>query len=82
MQIFTQDVYIFTHKARRVVDQIHESSYVKTLILLDPVPYRTYYPIFKLSYLSATNTCHSLSFNKADSYINKAKINEGDILKR
>lgn len=49
MQIFTQDVYIFTHKARRVVDQIHESSYVKTLILLELVPYRPYYPF--LNYL-------------------------------
>lgn len=82
MQTFTQVVYIFTHKARRVTDQIRESSYVKTLILLELVPYRAYYPIFKLSYSSATNTGHNLSFNKTDSYISKAKINESVILKR
>nr|UIX54412.1 ribosomal protein L22 [Piper nigrum] len=82
VQAFARDVHISAHKARRVIDQIRGRSYVETLTLLELMPYRASYPIFKLLYSAAASASHNLGFNEADSYISKAEVNEGAILKR
>uniref|UniRef100_UPI0030FED2FD ribosomal protein L22 n=1 Tax=Anemopsis californica TaxID=108407 RepID=UPI0030FED2FD len=82
VQAFAQDIRMSPHKARRVIDQIRGRSYVETLTLLELMPYRASYPIFKLLYSAAASASHNLGFNEADSYISKAEVNEGAILKR
>ena len=70
------------HKARRVIDQIRGRSYAETLMLLELMPYRASYPIFKLVYSAAANASHNKSFNEADSFISKAEVNGGTIVKK
>nr|YP_010623397.1 ribosomal protein L22 [Monanthotaxis ambrensis]YP_010623432.1 ribosomal protein L22 [Monanthotaxis ambrensis]YP_010624875.1 ribosomal protein L22 [Desmos chinensis]YP_010624910.1 ribosomal protein L22 [Desmos chinensis]WBF97455.1 ribosomal protein L22 [Monanthotaxis ambrensis]WBF97490.1 ribosomal protein L22 [Monanthotaxis ambrensis]WBG68832.1 ribosomal protein L22 [Desmos chinensis]WBG68867.1 ribosomal protein L22 [Desmos chinensis] len=70
------------HKARRVVDQIRGRSYEETLMLLELMPYRASYPIFKLVYSAAANASHNKSINEADSVISKAEVNGGTMMKR
>uniref|UniRef100_UPI0030FE3570 ribosomal protein L22 n=1 Tax=Verhuellia lunaria TaxID=447313 RepID=UPI0030FE3570 len=82
VQAFAQDICISAHKARRVIDQIRGRSYVETLTLLELMPYRASYPIFKLLYSAAASASHNLGFNEADSYISKVEVHEGGILKR
>nr|YP_009774325.1 ribosomal protein L22 [Houttuynia cordata]QIZ74967.1 ribosomal protein L22 [Houttuynia cordata]QJA28028.1 ribosomal protein L22 [Houttuynia cordata]QNH83392.1 ribosomal protein L22 [Houttuynia cordata]UUL96504.1 ribosomal protein L22 [Houttuynia cordata]BAG06455.1 ribosomal protein L22 [Houttuynia cordata] len=82
VQAFAHDICMSVHKARRVIDQIRGRSYVETLTLLELMPYRASYPIFKLLYSAAASASHNLGFNEADSYISKAEVNEGAILKR
>nr|YP_010323879.1 ribosomal protein L22 [Miliusa glochidioides]UKP90028.1 ribosomal protein L22 [Miliusa glochidioides] len=77
-----QNIRMSAHKARRVVDQIRGRSYEETLMLLELMPYRASYPIFKLVYSAAANASHNKSFNEADSVISKAEVNGGTIMKR
>nr|YP_010275934.1 ribosomal protein L22 [Cananga odorata]YP_010275959.1 ribosomal protein L22 [Cananga odorata]UKH49848.1 ribosomal protein L22 [Cananga odorata]UKH49873.1 ribosomal protein L22 [Cananga odorata] len=77
-----QNICMSAHKARRVVDQIRGRSYEETLMLLELMPYRASYPIFKLVYSAAANASHNKSFNEADSVISKAEVNGGTIMKR
>lgn len=42
-------------KARRVIDQIRGRSYEETLMILELMPYKACYPIFKLVYSAAAN---------------------------
>nr|AVN88373.1 ribosomal protein L22 [Asarum canadense] len=82
VQAFAQYVCMSAHKARRVIDQIRGRSYEETLMLLELMPYRASYPVFKLLYSAAANATHNLGFKEADSYISKAEVNEGTIVKR
>nr|YP_010381264.1 ribosomal protein L22 [Artabotrys pilosus]UDH59862.1 ribosomal protein L22 [Artabotrys pilosus] len=77
-----QNICMSAHKARRVVDQIRGRSYEETLMILELMPYRASYPIFKLVYSAAANASHNKSFNEADSVISKAEVNGGTIMKR
>nr|YP_010352345.1 ribosomal protein L22 [Polyalthia suberosa]UOL50465.1 ribosomal protein L22 [Polyalthia suberosa] len=77
-----QNICMSAHKARRVVDQIRGRSYEETLMLLELMPYRASYPIFKLVYSAAANASHNKSFNEADSVISKAEVSGGTIMKR
>nr|YP_010382445.1 ribosomal protein L22 [Artabotrys hexapetalus]UED16230.1 ribosomal protein L22 [Artabotrys hexapetalus]BAG06601.1 ribosomal protein L22 [Artabotrys hongkongensis] len=77
-----QNICMSAHKARRVVDQIRGRSYEETLMILELMPYRASYPIFKLVYSAAANGSHNKSFNEADSVISKAEVNGGTIMKR
>ena len=77
-----QNICMSAHKARRVVDQIRGRSYEETLMILELMPYRVSYPIFKLVYSAAANASHNKSFNEADSVISKAEVNGGTIMKR
>nr|YP_010447672.1 ribosomal protein L22 [Lactoris fernandeziana]YP_010447699.1 ribosomal protein L22 [Lactoris fernandeziana]DAZ89807.1 TPA_asm: ribosomal protein L22 [Lactoris fernandeziana]DAZ89834.1 TPA_asm: ribosomal protein L22 [Lactoris fernandeziana] len=77
-----QHIPMSAHKARRVIDQIRGRSYEETLMLLELMPYRASYPVFKLLYSAAANASHNLGFNEADSYISKAEVNEGAVMKR
>uniref|UniRef100_UPI0030027D85 ribosomal protein L22 n=1 Tax=Corispermum declinatum TaxID=1076199 RepID=UPI0030027D85 len=69
-------------KARRVIDQIRGRSYAETLMILELMPYRACYPIFKLIYSAAANANHNKQFNKANLIISKAEVNKGITLKK
>nr|UMP07809.1 50S ribosomal protein L22 [Toona sinensis] len=77
-----QHICMSAHKARRVIDQIRGRSYEETLMILELMPYRACYPIFKLVYSAAANGIHNLGFNEASFVIIKAEVNEGTAAKR
>nr|QBE86857.1 ribosomal protein L22 [Salpianthus macrodontus] len=83
------DVYAFSRyipmsvdKARKLIDQIRWRSYEETLMILELMPYRTCYPIFKLIYSAAANASHNKRFKKADLVIVKAEVNKGATMKK
>lgn len=82
VQALAQHISMSAHKARRVIDQIRGRSYAETLMLLELMPYRASYPIFKLVYSAAANASHNKSFNEADLFISKAEVNGGTIVKK
>nr|AKR81026.1 ribosomal protein L22 [Stichoneuron caudatum] len=69
-------------KARRVIDQIRGRSYEEALMILELMPYRASYPIFKLVYSAAANASHNMGLNEADSLISKAEVNGGALVKK
>nr|YP_010715672.1 ribosomal protein L22 [Hippuris montana]WDE24804.1 ribosomal protein L22 [Hippuris montana] len=69
-------------KARRVVDQIRGRSYEETLMILELMPYRACYPIFKLVYSAAANASYSMGSNEANLVIIKAEVNQGTTSKK
>nr|YP_008994433.1 ribosomal protein L22 [Viviania marifolia]AGV02861.1 ribosomal protein L22 [Viviania marifolia] len=77
-----QHIHMSAHKARRVIDQIRGHSYEKTLLILELMPYRACYPIFKLVYSAAANANHNKGFNEANLVISKAEVNEGTTVKK
>ena len=77
-----QHIWMSTHKARRIIDQIRGRSYEETLMILELMPYRACYPILKLIYSAAANASHNKSINEADSVISKAEVNGGTMMKR
>nr|YP_009660467.1 ribosomal protein L22 [Duabanga grandiflora]QCS00361.1 ribosomal protein L22 [Duabanga grandiflora] len=77
-----QHISMSAHKARRVIDQIRGRSYEETLMILELMPYRACYPIFKLLYSAAANASHNMGFNEASLVISKAEVNEGNTLKK
>nr|YP_009572737.1 ribosomal protein L22 [Seguieria aculeata]QBE88450.1 ribosomal protein L22 [Seguieria aculeata] len=79
---FSQYISMSADKARRVIDQIRGHSYEETLMILELMPYRACYPIFKLIYSAAANASHNKGFNKADLVILKAEVNKGATMKK
>nr|YP_009556540.1 ribosomal protein L22 [Rhabdodendron amazonicum]QBC72550.1 ribosomal protein L22 [Rhabdodendron amazonicum]QBE88192.1 ribosomal protein L22 [Rhabdodendron amazonicum] len=77
-----QYISMSAHKARKVIDQIRGRSYEETLMILEFMPYRACYPIFKLIYSAAANASHNRDFNKADLIIWKAEVNKGTTIKK
>nr|QFO87430.1 ribosomal protein L22 [Silene cambessedesii]QFO88078.1 ribosomal protein L22 [Silene littorea]QFO88888.1 ribosomal protein L22 [Silene psammitis]QFO89212.1 ribosomal protein L22 [Silene stockenii]QFO87511.1 ribosomal protein L22 [Silene cambessedesii] len=77
-----QYISMSAHKARRVIDQIRGRSYEETLMILELMPYRACYPIFKLIYSAASNASHNKGLNKADLVIFKAEVNKGTTTKK
>nr|YP_009645112.1 ribosomal protein L22 [Olea tsoongii]QBS53296.1 ribosomal protein L22 [Olea tsoongii]QXE41216.1 ribosomal protein L22 [Olea guangxiensis]QXE42086.1 ribosomal protein L22 [Olea tsoongii] len=69
-------------KARRVIDQIRGRSYEETLMILELMPYRACYPIFKLVYSAASNASYNMGSNEANLVISKAEVNEGTTVKK
>uniref|UniRef100_UPI00315CD991 ribosomal protein L22 n=1 Tax=Plantago cornuti TaxID=197799 RepID=UPI00315CD991 len=69
-------------KARRIIDQIRGRSYEETLMILELMPYRACYPIFKLVYSAAANASYSIGSNEANLIISKAEVNEGTRAKK
>ena len=63
-------------KARRVIDQIRGRSYEETLMILELMPYRACYPIFKLVYSAAANASDSMGSNEANLIISNTEVNE------
>nr|QXL58577.1 ribosomal protein L22 [Alstonia mairei] len=74
-----QHIPMSADKARRVIDQIRGRSYEETLIILELMPYRACYPIFKLVYSAAANARASLEANLV---ISKAEVNRGTTIKK
>ena len=70
------------HKARRIIDQIRGRFYEETLMILELMPYRACYPIFKLVYSAAANASHNMGLNEASLVISKAEVNEGATMKK
>nr|AUF34084.1 ribosomal protein L22 [Mastixia caudatilimba] len=77
-----QHISMSAHKARRVIDQIRGRSYEETLMILELMPYRACYPIFKLVYSAAANASYNLNSNEANLVITKAEVNEGTAVKK
>nr|YP_009405177.1 ribosomal protein L22 [Lobelia muscoides]ASA37251.1 ribosomal protein L22 [Lobelia muscoides] len=77
-----QHISMSVHKARRVIDQIRGRSYEETLMILELMPYRACYPIFKVVYSAAANASSLLGSNEANLVISKAEVNEGTTMKR
>jgi len=77
-----QYISMSAHKARRVIDQIRGRSYEETLMILELMPYRACYPIFKLIYSAASNANHNKGFNKTDLILFKAEVNKGTTMKK
>ena len=69
-------------KARRVIDQIRGRSYEETLMILELMPYRACYPIFKLVYSAAANASSSIGSDEANLVISKAEVNKGTSVKK
>jgi len=69
-------------KARRVIDQICGRSYEETLMILELMPYRACYPIFKLVYSAAANASYNMGSDEANLVISKAQVNEGTTVKK
>lgn len=83
-EITTRGQYISmsVDKARRVIDQIRGRSYEETLMILELMPYRACYPIFKLIYSAATNARRCRQFKKSNLIISKAEVNKGTTKKK
>nr|ATL60152.1 ribosomal protein L22 [Sipanea sp. Rova et al. 1981] len=77
-----QHISMSADKARRVIDQIRGRSYEETLMILELMPYRACYPIFKLVYSAAANASYNMGFNEANLLISKAEVNEGTTIKK
>nr|WIW75703.1 ribosomal protein L22 [Hygrophila sp.] len=77
-----QYVTLSADKARRVIDQIRGRSYEETLMILELMPYRACYPIFKLVYSAAANASYDLGSDEANLRIIKAQVNEGTTVKK
>nr|AJS14459.1 ribosomal protein L22 [Ruellia breedlovei] len=77
-----QYVTLSADKARRVIDQIRGRSYEETLMILELMPYRACYPIFKLVYSAAANASYDLGSDEANLRIIKAEVNEGTNVKK
>nr|YP_009557506.1 ribosomal protein L22 [Lophiocarpus tenuissimus]QBC72308.1 ribosomal protein L22 [Lophiocarpus tenuissimus] len=78
----SQYISMSADKARRVIDQIRGRSYEETLMILELMPYRACYPIFKLIYSAAANASHNKRLSKADLVITKAEVNKGTTMKK
>nr|YP_010216619.1 ribosomal protein L22 [Stachyurus chinensis]YP_010216703.1 ribosomal protein L22 [Stachyurus retusus]YP_010216787.1 ribosomal protein L22 [Stachyurus yunnanensis]YP_010571612.1 ribosomal protein L22 [Stachyurus himalaicus]UBS93699.1 ribosomal protein L22 [Stachyurus chinensis]UBS93783.1 ribosomal protein L22 [Stachyurus chinensis]UBS93867.1 ribosomal protein L22 [Stachyurus retusus]UBS93951.1 ribosomal protein L22 [Stachyurus yunnanensis]UZH32872.1 ribosomal protein L22 [Stachyurus himal len=77
-----QHIGMSAQKARRVIDQIRGRSYEETLMILELMPYRACYPIFKLVYSAAANASNNMGFREASLVISKAEVNEGTTVKK
>nr|YP_009699255.1 ribosomal protein L22 [Nasa urens]QEJ86910.1 ribosomal protein L22 [Nasa urens] len=72
-----QHIPMSAHKARRVIDQIRGRSYEETLMILELMPYRACYSIFKLVFSAAANARYNLGSNEGNLVISKGEVNEG-----
>nr|AWH02280.1 ribosomal protein L22 [Asclepias alticola]AWH08269.1 ribosomal protein L22 [Asclepias otarioides] len=77
-----QHISMSDDKARRVIDQIRGRSYEETLMILELMPYRACYPIFKLVYSAAANASYNMGLNEANLVISKAEVNKGTTIKK
>nr|QUT09444.1 ribosomal protein L22 [Sinojackia xylocarpa] len=77
-----QHISMSAHKARRVIEKIRGRSYEETLMILELMPYRACYPIFKLVYSAAANASYNMGSNETNLIISKAEVNEGTTAKK
>nr|QKK47661.1 ribosomal protein L22 [Paysonia grandiflora] len=69
-------------KARRIIDQIRGRSYEEALMILELMPYRGCFPIFRLVYSAAANASHNKGFKETNLVIRKAEVNQGNTVKK
>nr|YP_010974559.1 ribosomal protein L22 [Lepechinia chamaedryoides]WNR57009.1 ribosomal protein L22 [Lepechinia chamaedryoides] len=77
-----QHISVSADKARRVIDQIRGRSYEETLMILELMPYKACYPIFKLVYSAAANASYTMGSAEDNLVIIKAEVNEGTTVKK
>nr|YP_010026689.1 ribosomal protein L22 [Foonchewia coriacea]QOQ85937.1 ribosomal protein L22 [Foonchewia coriacea] len=77
-----QHISMSADKARRVIDQIRGRSYEETLLILELMPYRACYPIFKLVYSAAANANYNIGSNEVNLLISKAEVHERTTIKK
>nr|YP_009563890.1 ribosomal protein L22 [Neolamarckia cadamba]QAX90693.1 ribosomal protein L22 [Neolamarckia cadamba] len=77
-----QHISMSADKARRIIDQIRGHSYEETLMILELMPYRACYPIFKLVYSAAANASSNMGSNEANLLISKAEVNKDTTIKK
>nr|BAG06562.1 ribosomal protein L22 [Austrobaileya scandens] len=82
VRALAQYICMSAHKVRRVIDQIRGRSYQETLMILELMPYRASYPIFKLVYSAGANASHNMGLNEADLFISQAEVNGGAFVKK
>nr|YP_010158382.1 ribosomal protein L22 [Kadsura ananosma]QGI24923.1 ribosomal protein L22 [Kadsura coccinea]QRG30466.1 ribosomal protein L22 [Kadsura ananosma] len=82
VKALAQYICMSPHKARRIIDQIRGRSYRQTLMILDLMPYRAAYHIFKLVYSAGANARHNKGLSEVESFISKAEVNGGAIVKK
>lgn len=75
-------ISVSADKARRVIDQIRGRSYEQTLMILELMPYKACYPIFKLVYSAAANASYTMGSAEDNLVIIKAEVNEGTVVKK
>nr|YP_010974300.1 ribosomal protein L22 [Salvia lyrata]WNR56663.1 ribosomal protein L22 [Salvia lyrata] len=75
-------ISVSADKARRVIDQIRGRSYEQTLMILELMPYKACYPIFKLVYSAAANASYTMGSAEDNLVIFKAEVNEGTTVKK
>nr|YP_010011030.1 ribosomal protein L22 [Salvia brachyloma]YP_010011639.1 ribosomal protein L22 [Salvia cyclostegia]YP_010527376.1 ribosomal protein L22 [Salvia glabrescens]YP_010527550.1 ribosomal protein L22 [Salvia nubicola]UFK28642.1 ribosomal protein L22 [Salvia chanroenica]UGS83335.1 ribosomal protein L22 [Salvia nipponica]QOI00926.1 ribosomal protein L22 [Salvia brachyloma]QOI01622.1 ribosomal protein L22 [Salvia cyclostegia]UXW63117.1 ribosomal protein L22 [Salvia glabrescens] len=75
-------ISVSADKARRVIDQIRGRSYEETLMILELMPYKACYPIFKLVYSAAANASYTMGSAEDNLVIIKAEVNEGTVVKK
>nr|WBU11951.1 ribosomal protein L22 [Thymbra capitata] len=75
-------ISVSADKARRVIDQIRGRSYEETLMILELMPYKACYPIFKLVYSAAANASYTMGSAEDNLVIIKAEVNEGTTVKK
>nr|ATL62808.1 ribosomal protein L22 [Lasianthus sp. Kainulaninen et al. 17] len=77
-----QHISMSADKARRVIDQIRGRSYEDTLMILELMPYRACYPIFKLVYSAAANAIYNTGSSEANLLISKAEVHGGTTINK
>nr|YP_009667395.1 ribosomal protein L22 [Thalassia hemprichii]YP_009667440.1 ribosomal protein L22 [Thalassia hemprichii]ATP74952.1 ribosomal protein L22 [Thalassia hemprichii]ATP74997.1 ribosomal protein L22 [Thalassia hemprichii]QJR53080.1 ribosomal protein L22 [Thalassia hemprichii]QJR53108.1 ribosomal protein L22 [Thalassia hemprichii] len=82
IKVLAKHIHMSVFKARRVIDQIRGRSYEETLMILEFMPYRASYPIFQLVSSAAANARHNMGSKEADSFISKAEVSGGTIVKK
>nr|YP_010286455.1 ribosomal protein L22 [Dracocephalum psammophilum]UKS09563.1 ribosomal protein L22 [Dracocephalum psammophilum] len=75
-------ISVSADKARRVIDQIRGCSYEETLMILELMPYKVCYTIFKLVYSAAANASYTMGSAEDNLLIIKAEVNEGTTVKK
>nr|YP_010760234.1 ribosomal protein L22 [Cuscuta haughtii]WEY30191.1 ribosomal protein L22 [Cuscuta haughtii] len=79
---FNQNISISADKARRVIDLIRGRSYEEILVILELLPYRAAYPIFKFVYSAVSNASSTFTSKKENLFISKAEVNERPAIKK
>nr|YP_010261439.1 ribosomal protein L22 [Aspidopterys concava]UIB40521.1 ribosomal protein L22 [Aspidopterys concava] len=77
-----RDICMSAHKARRISNWIRGCYYDDALMILELMPYRGSYTIFKLIYSAVANAKHNRGFDKENLVISKVEVNEGTTRKK
>nr|BBC77472.1 hypothetical protein orf117 [Nitzschia sp. PL3-2] len=75
-------IHMSPHKVRRVINQIRNCSYKKSLMILKFLPYKASKPVYKLIESAAANAVFLNNLKKDELYVYKIFVNEGPKLKR